>query len=481
MRCRILRSRCPRSARSLKISARIWPTPNSASAGLVTPRSVCTNSAARASRFGGRGRSRENLFGQRLEPALAGQRGQRLLLGLERQVEVFQPLGAISGLDLGRQRFGQFALRFDGAQDRLLSFPQQTQLAQTLLNLPDLLLVQPAGFIFAVTSDERNGVARIQQFDDALDARQRDLQRAGDRPEIDSDRRDRAHAITALVNHRSLTAADCQSEGDCTERKRLSRFDLLAAGNLGPGRFVVKLRDRPWRPSRASVTHLSGFHAAVRIADAGLHRSASAKKTQRAAKFTQTSASELPIPDNVRAGTAAYRVWMRGRGRQPQDRGCAVKPIHHVRKRTMARTQLRVYYGPQAEAPLPPSHCKPQGRSDCSAGRNLSALGRRCSQRTDLAARLRGRRNHDLDRPLRSHSRLSALSPSLGLTAASQIFFREQSPTARLSTAGLSVFSCARSNASRWLVPVAPSDRPAVWPPPSGPNPDVSVRHRRRI
>ena len=112
--------------------------------------------------IGGQWRSRQDFLGQRLQPALAGQRGQRLLLGLERQVQIFQPLRALGGLDLGGQRLGQFALRFDGTQDRLLSFPQQTQFAQSLLDLPDLLFVQPARFVFAITRDERNGVASIQ-------------------------------------------------------------------------------------------------------------------------------------------------------------------------------------------------------------------------------------------------------------------------------------------------------------------------------
>ena len=48
-----------------------------------------------------RRRCLEDFVGQRLQTPFAGHGGQRLLLGLERQIEIFEPLRALGGFDLG--------------------------------------------------------------------------------------------------------------------------------------------------------------------------------------------------------------------------------------------------------------------------------------------------------------------------------------------------------------------------------------------
>jgi hypothetical protein len=42
----------------------------------------------------------QNLAGKRFQAARPGQRGQRLLLGLERQIQVFEAFGSAGGADL---------------------------------------------------------------------------------------------------------------------------------------------------------------------------------------------------------------------------------------------------------------------------------------------------------------------------------------------------------------------------------------------
>ena len=52
---------------------------------------------------------------------------------------------------------------------------QQAQLAHSLLDLANLLFVQPARFVFAIARNERNSVASVEQLDNTFNARQRDL------------------------------------------------------------------------------------------------------------------------------------------------------------------------------------------------------------------------------------------------------------------------------------------------------------------
>ncbi len=157
-------------------------------------------------------RGLDHFVGQRLEAPLAGHGGQGLFLRFERQVQIFQPLGAFGGLDLGGQLGGQFSLRFDRPQDRLLALGQQPHFDQPRLDLANLLLVQAAGLILAIAGDERHCVASIEQFDDGLDLAERELESLRHRPQVDGD--------CVGATHAEFTC------GGVDWRKCLTAFDL---------------------------------------------------------------------------------------------------------------------------------------------------------------------------------------------------------------------------------------------------------------
>ena len=125
-----------------------------------------------------------DLHRQRLQAALAGRRRQALLLRLVGQVEVFEALGVV-GVDDGRaQLVGELALPLDGAQDGLLALGHVAQSGDALLDRAQHLLVQPAGPLFAVAGDERDGVALVEELDDGLDLDLADLQVLRDPREV---------------------------------------------------------------------------------------------------------------------------------------------------------------------------------------------------------------------------------------------------------------------------------------------------------
>ena len=109
-------------------------------------------------------RGLEDLTGQQFQTARSGQRGQRLLLRLVRQIQVFEPLGRRGGENLFGQLVGQFALRLDRAEDRLFALGQLTHFRQPVLDVPNLLLIQPPRLVLAITGDERDGVSLVEQL-----------------------------------------------------------------------------------------------------------------------------------------------------------------------------------------------------------------------------------------------------------------------------------------------------------------------------
>ena len=125
---------------------------------------------------------------QRLQPLVARLRRLGLLLGLERQVEVFEPLGVVGCADRRGQLVGELALRLDRLEDRLLALGQLAEPADPELDLADRHLVQVAGPLFAVTGDERHRVALVEQLDDALHLNAPDLQILRDPAQVDLNR-----------------------------------------------------------------------------------------------------------------------------------------------------------------------------------------------------------------------------------------------------------------------------------------------------
>ena len=183
--CRISRSRCRRSARSLNCSARICPAPSRASArgGHLAVR--VGEVAGTGVEVVGRRSGLEDLAGQFFQAARARQRCQRLLLGLVGQIEVFQPLGGRGREDLLGQLLRQLALGLDRTQDGLLAIGQEPHLRQPVLDLPDLLFVQSARLILAIAGDEGNRVPLIQELHDRLDLTEGKVQPACHVPQVD--------------------------------------------------------------------------------------------------------------------------------------------------------------------------------------------------------------------------------------------------------------------------------------------------------
>jgi len=137
----------------------------------------------------------KNLDRQRLNPFLAGDRGQRLLLGLEREIEIFEALGRVGVLNLLGQLGRELALGFDRFQNRRLTLGELTNLADAKLNLANLLFVEAPNLIFAVARDEGNRVAFVEQLERASHPLLRQTEIARDVSQVD--RRGWRHAIKA--------------------------------------------------------------------------------------------------------------------------------------------------------------------------------------------------------------------------------------------------------------------------------------------
>ncbi len=124
-----------------------------------------------------RGRGRERLhrrvgqqpLGQRFEPRLARDLRLRPALGLERQVDVFQPGLGVGGPDPRFKGSIQLALFAYGLQDRGPPLLQLPQIPQPLLQRAQLRVVEHLGRFLAVASDERHGRAAVEQFDGGPD------------------------------------------------------------------------------------------------------------------------------------------------------------------------------------------------------------------------------------------------------------------------------------------------------------------------
>ena len=104
----------------------------------------------------------DDFTGQLFQAAGTSHGGQRHLLRLVGQIQVFEPLGSGGRQNSLSQLFGQFALRLDRTEDGLLAVGQQSHLGQPPLNFPDLLLVQPAGLVLAVACDKGDGVPLVE-------------------------------------------------------------------------------------------------------------------------------------------------------------------------------------------------------------------------------------------------------------------------------------------------------------------------------
>ena len=80
-----------------------------------------------------------------------------------RQVQIFQASLRITFGDLCAQLIGEFALLLDRTQDGFFARREFFQVIRTLLNMPQLGIIQRTGGFLAVTGDKRDGVSFREQ------------------------------------------------------------------------------------------------------------------------------------------------------------------------------------------------------------------------------------------------------------------------------------------------------------------------------
>ena len=111
----------------------------------------------------------KQLVGQWFDASLACHLPLGATFLLERQIDIFKVLFG-GGMSNGcRQHVRQLALLTDAVQHGFLAVGQLTQIAQALLQFPQLNVVEPAGGFFAVARNKRHGGAAVQQFDSGVD------------------------------------------------------------------------------------------------------------------------------------------------------------------------------------------------------------------------------------------------------------------------------------------------------------------------
>ena len=167
-------------------------------------------------------------------------------------------------------------------------------------------------------------------------------------PRIDGERSDGGHARVCAGSQKSA--------------QQIDSFRLARPGNLGLGRRVVKLAAR-----RALLAPATGRSRQVRSRQVRRlfpgYRTAAGrqKKTPGVLKKHQTLASRRPMITRHQGGHPSRRQSAHACTRsRPGRQGLPATGTPNVRKRFMARTQLRVYYGPGTKLPPPPPN-RPRG------------------------------------------------------------------------------------------------------------------------
>ena len=99
---------------------------------------------------------RHDDFGQGLETTLAGHLRTGAALGLERQVDVFEGIGAPAIGDFERELVGELVLSFDRLEDGRLALLQVVVIVEAGIDRLDGHIIEPACGFLAVTADERD-------------------------------------------------------------------------------------------------------------------------------------------------------------------------------------------------------------------------------------------------------------------------------------------------------------------------------------
>ena len=111
----------------------------------------------------------EQGVGERLQPGFAGDLRLGAPLGFEREVDVLQPGFGVGADDGGLQFRGQRTLGGDRFEDGPTAVLELAQVAQPLLELAELGVIQRPGGFLAVPGDERHGGPGVEQVHGGLD------------------------------------------------------------------------------------------------------------------------------------------------------------------------------------------------------------------------------------------------------------------------------------------------------------------------
>ena len=106
----------------------------------------------------------QQAFCQRFQPGFAGDLRAGTPFGLVGQVQVFQPGLVGRSIECRFQFTGQLALLGNGLEDAVASLVQLAQIAQALVQLAQLGVIQPAGGFLAVAGHKRHGCSAVQQL-----------------------------------------------------------------------------------------------------------------------------------------------------------------------------------------------------------------------------------------------------------------------------------------------------------------------------
>ena len=104
-----------------------------------------------------------------LQPPLTRNGGTCAFFLLIGTVEILKCLEFFGGFDFCTQLVCQLTLLLDARKDFLLPLDKAAQVGETCLHLTQDLVLKGVGRLFAVTGDERNRVAVVEECDDGFD------------------------------------------------------------------------------------------------------------------------------------------------------------------------------------------------------------------------------------------------------------------------------------------------------------------------
>src|SRR5690348_7110855 len=107
---------------------------------------------------------REHEIGERLEARLLGDLRLGAALRLERQIDVLEPALAVGATDRRLERVVELSLLADRLENGGAPVLELAQIAQAVVERAQLRIIERAGRLLTVASDERNRGASVEQF-----------------------------------------------------------------------------------------------------------------------------------------------------------------------------------------------------------------------------------------------------------------------------------------------------------------------------